>query len=354
LLKGTKTRSAEEIAQQIESVGGSIDSFGGNNTFGINAEVLSGDFEAGLQLVADVLLNPIFPAPALERERQIQLAGIKSQKDNLLRSAGISLRRALFGDTGYGLDSLGTESSVQDLQVSDLQNFHRRLTVPNNCVLAIYGDVQAEAVKAAVEKYFGNWKRGEEALAKLPAAPALDKIKRINEFRDKKQAVLLVGFSGATVHDPDRYALELLQEACSDLGSRLFLRIREKMGLAYYVGAQNFLGLAPGYFAFYVGTAPEQVDLVEKELLIEAELLRIEGLTAEELKRAKAKIIGQKKIARQDLGSLAMTTAMDELYGLGYAHSETDDAQYEAVSLGDIKRVAQKYLKSDAMVISVV
>ena len=137
-------------------------------------------------------------------------------------------------------------------------------------------------------------------------------------------------------------------------GRGLFLRIREKLGLAYYVGAQNFLGLAPGYFAFYVGTAPEQVELVETELLREAELLRNEGLTAEELKRSKAKIIGQKKIARQDLGGLAMTTAMDELYGLGYAHSDTDDARYEAVTLEEIKKVAQKYLKSDAMVISVV
>lgn len=354
LLKGTKTRSAEDIANEIESVGGSIDSFGGNNTFGINAEVLSSDFDTGLQLVADVLLNPAFPAPALERERQIQLAGIKSQKDQLLRTAGINMRRALFGDTSYGLDSLGTESSVPQLQVADLQAFHQRLSVPNNCVLAIYGDVQADAVKAAVEKYFGKWKRGDEALAKLPAAPLLREIKRANEFRDKKQAVLVIGFTGTTVHDSDRYALELLQEACSDLGSRLFLRIREKLGLAYYVGAQNLLGLAPGYFAFYVGTAPEQVDLVEKELLREAELLRSEGLTAEELKRAKAKIIGQRKIARQDLGGLAMTTAIDELYGLGYAHSDTDDARYEAVSLEEIKKVAQKYLKNDAMVISVV
>jgi zinc protease len=120
------------------------------------------------------------------------------------------------------------------------------------------------------------------------------------------------------------------------------------------VGAQNFLGLAPGYFSFYAGTAPEKLELVEKEMLREAELLRAEGLTAEELKRAKAKIIGQKKIARQDLGGLAMTTGLDELYGLGYAHSETDDARYEAVTADDIKAAARKYLGDDAMVISIV
>ena len=164
----------------------------------------------------------------------------------------------------------------------------------------------------------------------------------------------MIGFRGATLHDPDRYPLELIQEACSDLGSRLFLRIREELGLAYFVGAQNFVGLAPGYFAFYVGTAPDKVDLVEKELLREAELLRVEGLSEEELKRAKAKVIGQKKIARQDLGTFAMTTALDELYGLGYAHTDSESALYEAVTLAQAQAVAQKYLKPDALVISVV
>jgi zinc protease len=355
LLKGTKRRSAEDIAREIESVGGGIDSYGGNNSFGVNAEVLSSDFDLGLDLVADVLLNPTFPAPALERERDSQLAGIRAQRDQLLQSASKAMRRALFGDIGYGLDALGSESSVESIQVPDLTDFHARFARPDNCVLAIYGDVQAQAVRTAVEKVFGRWKSLPNASKPaLSDSLKLDTFKRITETRDKKQAVLVVGFRGTTLHDPDRYALELLQEACSDLGSRLFLRIRENLGLAYYVGAQNFVGLAPGYFAFYVGTAPEKVDLVEKELLNEAQLLRIEGLTPEELKRAKAKVIGQKKIARQDLGGLAMATALDELYGLGYAHADTEDALYEAVTLDQVKAVAQKYLKADALVIAVV
>jgi zinc protease len=353
LLKGTKRRSAEGIAREIESVGGSIDSYGGNNSFGVNAEVLSGDFATGLDLLADVLLNPVFPAPALERERQVQLASIRAQKDHLLQSAALAMRRALFGERGYGLDALGTEPSVQKIQASDATAFHARFARPNNCVLAIYGDINADEVRTAVEKAFGSWH---------PAAPptldfrlgTLDSIQRITETRDKKQAVLVIGYRGTTVHDGDRYALELVQEACSDLGSRLFLRVREKLGLAYYVGAQNVVGLAPGYFAFYAGTEPEKAALVEAELLNEAELLRSEGLTAEELKRAKAKVTGQRKIARQDLGGFAITTALDELYGLGYAHTEKEDALYEAVTLEQVKAVARKYLTPGVMVIAVV
>jgi zinc protease len=124
--------------------------------------------------------------------------------------------------------------------------------------------------------------------------------------------------------------------------------------LAYYVGAQHFLGLVPGYFAFYVGTMPEKTAEVENELLKEAALLSSEGLTEAELKRAKAKIIGQKKIARQDLGGLAMTNALDELYGLGYAYSDSEDARYEAVTPEQIKNAARKYLRPDAPVLAIV
>jgi zinc protease len=174
------------------------------------------------------------------------------------------------------------------------------------------------------------------------------------EKRDKKQAVLVIGIRGVSLYDPDRYPLELLQETCSDLGSRLFLRIRDKLGLAYYVGAQSFIGLAPGYFAFYAGTTPEKVGVVETEILAEASLLRAEGITGEELSRSKAKIIGQRKIARQDLGGLAMMSALDELYGLGYAYSEAEDAKYEAVTADQVVAAARKYLTPEAMVIAIV
>jgi zinc protease len=360
LIKGTHTRSAEKIAVEIESVGGHIDSYGGNNSYGINAEVLSEDFATGLDLLADVILNPVFPADELEREKEIQIAGIRCRKDELLKSASLGMRRALFGDIGYGLDSLGSEESVGKVSVAGLKAFQQKLTVPNNCVLAIFGDVKMNEVKAAVEKAFGKWSGAPDSgparfvSNRQPSGLVPGGLKRVTETRDKKQAVLVIGFPGATMADEDKYALDLLQECCSDLGSRLFLRIREQLGLAYYVGAQNFAGLVPGYFAFYTGTEPAKAAQVETELLKEAELLRNEGLTAEELQRAKAKIIGQKKISRADLGNLAATSALDELYGLGWQRAELDDAKYEAVTLDQTKAVAQKYLKPDAFVISIV
>ncbi len=356
IVKGTRTRSAEQIANEIESVGGSLDSYGGNNSFGVNAEVLSSDFTTGLGLVVDVILNPTFPGPQLEREREVQIAGIRAQKDELLKSAFQTMRRGLFGEAGYGLDLLGTEESLAKLDFPNVQAFYQKLATPDNCVLAIYGDVNTAETKAAVEKAFGVWKK---ATAKIgfglrTSDSKLATAKRVTETRDKKQAVVVIGFPGTTLDAADRQALELLQEACSDLGSRLFLRIREKLGLAYYVGAQNLLGVAPGYFAFYAGTEPEKAVQVEAEMLLEVELLRTESLTAAELHRAKAKVIGQRKIGRQDLGGVATTTALDELYGLGFGFLDAEDAKIEAVTLAEVLAAAQKYLRPAAAVIAVI
>jgi zinc protease len=353
LIKGTATRDAETIATEIESVGGHLDSYGGNNSFGLNTEVLSSDFATGLNLLADVILHPAFPADELEREQELQIAGIRSRRDDLLKSASMAMRGALFGAGGYGLDSLGTEESVAKVSVAGLRAFHQKLAVPNNCVLAIFGDVKVAEARAAVEQAFGNWQPGE-GVQRSTSGTHHPTTRRVTENRDKKQAVLVIGFPGTSMENEDRYALDLVQECCSDLGSRLFLRIREELGLAYYVGAQNFSGLVPGYFAFYTGTEPAKAALVEQELLKEAELLRTEGLTEAELKRAKAKIIGQKKIARADLGNLASTSALDELYGLGFDRTDLDNAKYEAVTLEQTRAVAQKYLLPDALVVAVV
>jgi zinc protease len=351
LLKGTPTRTAEQIALEIESVGGSLDTYAGNNSFGVSLEVLRSDFEPAMALLADVLLRPSFPGEALERERLAQLAAIRAQNDQVLQQAFRAMRRGLFGERGYGLDPLGTEANVPRFTAADLQSFHRRLVVPNTSVLAVFGDVCADQVRAVVETMFGEWRPGD------PAATATEErghrtARPVIQTRDKQQAALVIGFPGTTLGHPDRYALDLLQEACSDLGSRLFVRIRETLGLAYAVGAQHFAGLAPGYFAFYVSTAPDKVDEVEQQLFAEAAWLRAEGLTAEELARAKAKVIGQKKIARQDLGHVAFTRALDELYGLGFAHSDREDAAFEAVTADQIQAVAAKYLRAEAAVVA--
>lgn len=356
MLKGTPGRTAEQIATEIESCGGGIESHGGNNSFGVRVEVLAEDFSTGFDLLADVLLRPAFPEEELKRERELQLAALRSQKDELLLSAFRLMRSQLFGDRGYGLHLTGNEAGIKAQTVATVQSFYHQLAAPNNCVLAIFGDVKTSDVRAAVEAAFASWERANiPPLNRAQSRPAAaDSIRRVSETREKEQAVIVIGFPGVTILDPDRRALDLIHEACSDMGSRLFLRIREQLGLAYYTGTRNLTGLEPGYFAFYAGTEPDKVALVEEEILKEVELLRAEGLSEEELKRGKSKMIGQRKIARQDLGGLASTVAFDELYGLGFDYSDTEDAEYQAVTLEQVKAAAIKHLRPGAASIAVI
>ncbi len=352
MVKGTSSRTGMQVADQMESVGGHIDAYGGNNSFGVTAEILSADFELGMEMVADVTLNPSFPEMALGRQRDVQIAAIKSQQDKLLHATFRLIREKMFGSSGYGLDPLGTEKNLNGFSVTGLASFHRHLAVPNNCVMSVFGDVNPVEARAEAEKAFGLWALGNEF--KTPEFTVADPgMQRMTVERDKEQGVVVIGYRSCTFYDEDRFALELLSEACSDLGSRLFMRIREELGLAYYVGAQSQPGLTPGFFAFYAGTSPEAVGQVEKELLEESGKLREGGLSEDELRRAKAKMIGQKKIARQDLGGLATTMGLDELFGLGYDSSDHDDEKYESITGEQIRDVAAKYFQPATCVVAV-
>jgi zinc protease len=356
MIKGTAKRTAAEIAVEMESIGGHIDCYSGNNSFGASAEVLSTDFAHGLEVLADVILNPAFSDDAIQREREVQLASIRARRDDLLPSAGLLMRKTLFDGEGYGRDQLGTEESVSGITREQVQAQHRKLTVPNNGVLSIFGDVKAADVKAAVEKHFGSWKPNADVKPGAVTFPHFipASAQHVSDQRDKKQAVLVVGFPGLSMFDEDRPALDLIQESCSDLGSRLFMRIRDDLGLAYYVGAHNFVGLIPGYFSFYVGTSPESAKQCEEEIMKEVAALREGGLSEIELKRSKAKVIGHRKIHRQDLGNLAINTALDELYGLGFHHHDEEDARYAAVTLEDTKRIARKILDPTHAVVAII
>lgn len=350
LLQGAGGLDGEEIATRIESVGGHLDSFSGNHSFGLSAETLRDDWNLALEPLALVLLQPTFPPAHLERERAHQLAAIRAQRDQVLPWAFRLMRQRMFGLRGYGLDVLGLAESVSRLDEAALRRAHRRLVRPDRAVLAVYGDIDADQTLRGVESVFGAWETAVEDPPPPVEETAVPAEEPLADGGDKKQAVVVVGFPGTTMASDDRLPLNLLQEANSDMGSRLFTRIREELGLAYYVGCQNFAGLEPGYLALYAGTAPSGAPQVVEALREEAARMATEGLEEEELRRAKAKLIGHKKIARQDLGYYATHTALDELYGLGYERLDREDAAYEAVRSEEVLEAARRYLQLEKAV----
>jgi zinc protease len=354
LVKGTKTRSAEQIVDQIESLGGTIGADSGNNSMSLAVRVLKPDVRTGLELLSDVILNPTFPDKEIATEKQFQVASITAEDEEVTTTARNIMRAALYPGHPYSLRLNGSPDTVGKLTRQQIVDFYHKYAVAKNSVIAVFGDVNTAEVKSLVEHLFDSMPPGAEALTSPPEPPPLAESKSVEEHRNKAQAILMVAYRGADMFSPDRPALELIDDACSDLGSRFFIRIREKMGLAYFVGSSQLLGIVPGPFAFYLGTSPQKVDAVEKELLDEINQLAQDGLTDAELARAKEKAIGQQDIRNQSGDSLAYSCALDELYGVGFNYYKTERAQYEAVTLDDAKRVAQKYFLNQPRVIAIV
>src|SRR6266540_505159 len=233
LLKGTKTRTAEQIANEIEAVGGSISSDAGNNSFSVSVDVTKPDVKLGVDLLSDVLLNATMPEKAIAREKETQIAAIQQEEEQLTIVARNIMRQALFPRHPYALRSNGSVESVQRLTQKDLVEFRDRYVVAKNGVIYVFGDVKAGEVKQLIEQTLGKMKPGALALTDAKASAPLGKPETVESHKEKTQGVIMVGFRGASLSSPDRYALDLIDEASSDLGSRFFIRIREQMGLAY-------------------------------------------------------------------------------------------------------------------------
>ena len=354
LLKGTKTRTAEQLADTIEAVGGQIGSESGNNSFSVSVDITEPDLKLGIELLADVLLNATMPEKAVAREKEVQLAAIQDEEEHLTAVARNILRDALFAEHPYALRSKGSAESVAKLTQKDLLAFRDRYLVARNGVISVFGNVKADDVKLAFEQALATMKPGELALGDTKPSKPIGKNIEVESLKEKAQAVLMVGFRGADLFSEDRWALELIDEASSDLGSRFFVRIREQMGLAYFVGSSQMQGLVPGLFAFYLGTDPQKLTAVKAAFLEEIGKLASQGLTAGELARAKKKLIGQQQIANQSNDSLGHLTALDELYGLGFDHYKSLEDEIEAVTLDDVRRVAAKYFQAQPHVIATV
>ncbi len=343
LIKGTTSRDAEKLHAEIEQVGGQIRADSGNNSFSVSVEVMKPDLRLGLDILADVLARATFPEDEIAREKEDQIASLKAEDEQITSVARNAMRRAVFGDHPYGLRSNGTAESVAGLRREHLLDFRDRCVTAKNGVLAIFGDVSTEEVRHLAEEIFGALPGGELLMTDPPVSHPLTQPVDVVVHEPKQQAVLMAGFRGADALSPDRVALELIDTASSDMASRFFHRIREELGLAYFVGASQMMGFAPGIFTFYLGTDPAKVDVVRKNFDDEIALLAREGLTDAELARAKKKLIGSEAIRNQALEAFAHVVAVDEVYGLGAEHHAQRAAEIGAVTADQVRTVARKY-----------
>lgn len=356
MIKGTKNRSAQQIAEELESIGGDISTLSGNNSFSISVSVLKRDFDKGLDILADVIMNPSFDQNEIEKKRKEFLAAIKQQEDDPFSLAGKLFRQTIFKTHPYRFTTIGSIETISKIKRDDLVEFYQRYCLPNNMVLAIFGDIDANEVYTKVEKAFADFKYKNLELPKIPVEEPITSIRNVEAQKDIRQAVLFIGFHGITVSDPDRYAVEVMDAVLSGVsspGGRLHERLRSNQ-LVYVVHAYNQSGLDPGVFAIYAATTPDKLDTVMNIIKEEIESLKNELISDDELERGKRMCISNKLVGLQTNSDQAFTMGLDELYKLGYDEILHYEDRINAITKEDVRRVANKYLQLDKCAIAIV
>ncbi|MSP61855.1 MAG: insulinase family protein [Myxococcales bacterium] len=352
--RGTKTRTGDELAHEVESMAGSIGGFSGRNSFGLRAEMLARNVERGLAILADCILNPAFSDGELEKERRQVLEELRTQEDNVSSVAFRLFGQALYPNHPYRLDILGSPASVAGITRKKIVDHYRQNFPTSQMTLAIVGDVDPARIVAQVRALFDQPAPKVAAAAAIPA-PAFPKAPvQVIKLLNKQQAHLVLGFPGTTVADPDRFPLEVLSTILSGQGGRLFVELRDKRGLAYRVSAFSLEGVDPGYFAVYMATSPENLAVAEAGIRDELNKVIDRPVGREELSRAKRYLVGAHDISLQRRAALASTLAFHEAYGLGWDEYRRYAPAIHAVSAADVQRVARTYLDPQRAVLAVV
>ncbi len=352
--RGTSNRSAEDIAVQIEGLGGTVDGFSGKNSVGVTLSSLSENFEGALDIFSDVILNPSFSDEEMERGRREILAALEKQQDNLTGKTVRNFLKTLFLKHPYRFNVLGTEENVSGFNSADILGFYERVIRPENMVISVAGDIDMEKTLGVLEKLFGSMKKGGFEKTRPPRESALLAARETVEFeKDKAQTHIIAGFHAPGFKSRDRYAFEVLNSVLSGQGGRLFIELRDKKSLAYAVTSFYVPGMDGGYFGVYIGTAPQK----EKEALgaIKEQLqLVLKGVGEQELERAKNYIVGSFEIGLQRNSAQASTVAFDELYGIGTYEYRKFPEKILAVTADDVARVARKYINPEAAAVAIV
>jgi len=353
--RGTHSHpSAPLFASATEDLAADISGFSGRSSQGLSLEVTQDRWPAGLELMTEVLTEPLFDDDEFAIERREVLAAIERREDQLAHQAFLLFARTHYETHPYRLPLLGERESVESFSVEDIRNHHDRLIRSPNLVMAVAGDVDPDNTAQLVSSHLSSLHGGSFEKPSPPEEPAPETIRESVTHKDRAQTHMVVGFRGLTVSDPDRFALELIAQLLAGQGGRLFLELRDRRGLAYTVSASNVEGAAAGFFAVYIATAPEKVDEAKAGIFEQLEILLAKPPTIEELTQTQNNLIGNFTIGQQRCAARAAHIALDSLYGLGPDAYQDYASKIRSLSQDDILRVAHRIVRLDAYTLSLI
>ncbi|HEY2376870.1 MAG TPA: pitrilysin family protein [Gemmatimonadaceae bacterium] len=347
--KGTVSRTALQIAEEAEVLGGSVSGSVGSDSFGWTISVPTSYAAAAISLLADVAQHPTFDNDVLDTERTVAIADVIAARDDMFRYPMRLATQAAFHGHSYGVPATGTEESLRAIERTHTLVWHREHVLGPSAspVVVIVGDGDPEALAELAAREFSELGRGHTPRLVTPEWPS--GVTTSAERRDKAQTAMGVLFPGPSRSDPDRFAAAMIASVASGLGGRFFDELRDKQSLCYTVTAFNSSRRAAGTFGAYIATSPEKEIAARDGLLAQFQRLRDEPVSPEELVRAQTYAIGVHAIQQQS-GSSVLGDVVDAWLFGELSDLESYEKNVRAVTARRMQQLAQENFDPDRRV----
>jgi len=352
MLKGTTTRSAAQIAEDAEMLGGTISASAGSDSFGWSLSVPTARLAEALELMGDVIQRPTIPDDAFETERTVALSNVAMLRDDMYRYPMRLASSVAFKGHPYGIPPMGTEDSLRAISAEQAREWHKAKVLESAVVIGIVADVDPKQAADLVAREFGALELEKAPKVAKPRWPKSVKIAA--ESRDKAQTAIALAFPGPPRTDDARFAASMIGTVASGLGGRFFDELRDRQSLAYTVHAAASEKRLAGLFVSYIATSPEKEGVARAGLLAEFAKLRESAVTPEELDRAKEYVVGSHAISQESGGALLGEMLDAWMFGEGLHEILEYDTKVRAVTAEQMRDVAEKYFDPETRVEGIV
>lgn len=352
VFKGTRRRTAMQLARELEIRGGSLDAYTSRDHTSFQGHILDADVPLAAEILTDLVRHPLLRADDLDLERKVvleEISGVDDTPDDLVFELHA---RALWPEHPYGFSILGTRETVGALRAADLAAAHEAGYYRGNCVIAAAGNIDHTQLLTVLERegwFEGGAEPGREPVAPRPAARGLVR----DEHRDTTQSHIVLGTDTFGARDPRRYALAILANVLGGgMSSRLFQRVREELGLAYAVYAYQQSFQSSGVVGVYVGTQPSTAEAAEAAIRSELARLAREGLPVDELDAGKQQLKGQVMLSLESPTSRMHRLAGMVLHRDRYRKLDEVLAEIDAVTSQDVATLAAELFAPERWVVA--
>jgi predicted Zn-dependent peptidase len=352
VFKGTTSRTARDIARQVDSIGGNMDAFTGKETICFNIKVLDEHVPIALDILSDLILNPVFDPRDINREKGVILEEIKMDEDNPDYLVHEIFTQSFWKDHPLGKPILGTKETVRSFEQEKLFDFYRHRFVPNNMIISAAGNLNHARFMSLIKERFMELKSVPNGFHQ-PAPAVTPKIITRNK-KSLEQVQLCLGVPSHPISHEKRYVSYVLNTVLGGgMSSRLFQKIREDQGLVYSIYSDLNPYRDTGCLSVYAGTSLESTPKVVDSILTEFRELKSEEIPAEELRRAKDQLKGSLMLSLESSTSRMSNLARQEMYFERFFSLDETIEQIEAVTGDEVAEMANSLFHQDRIAVTV-